>query len=94
MSGYDNNMKGAIWINEDKKRPDANPNLPHYKGSITIDGKEFLLSGWKREDGAHQNAPVVKFSVQAKDDVHKQGVDNASQAAQGHDDFDDSQIPF
>ena len=96
MSNYDETNKGAIWGNKDKQEANANPNWPDYKGSINIEGKEYWLSGWKRKEGAHPNAPAMSLSVQAKDDVHKQGVEDASQAAQGNNipDFESDSIPF
>jgi len=90
MSNYDNTNKGAIWGNKDKK----GETHPDFKGSINIEGKEYWLSGWKRKPNDNPNAPSVKFSVQAKDAVHNQGVQNAQQAAApAQDDFNDD-IPF
>ena len=37
------NNSGALFSN---KKQDAKPNAPDYTGSITIDGKKFILSGW------------------------------------------------
>lgn len=40
-----NPNKGYLFPNE-AKRTDAQPD---YRGKITMDGKEFLLSGWKKD---------------------------------------------
>lgn len=91
MSEYNNDNRLAIWKN-DKKESDTHPD---FKGQGMVNGVEVWVSAWKRKDGANPNAPALSISVQAKDDVHKQGVDNASQAAQGNSEpeFDDD-IPF
>lgn len=90
---FDNTNRGAIWGN--KEKDDQHPNWCDYKGSINIEGVEYWLSGWKRKKGDPDNRPAMSFTVKAKDEAHKQGVDNASQAAQGNSEpeFDDD-IPF
>lgn len=75
---YDNTNKGAIWGNKDKQ----SDKHPDFKGSINIDGVEYWLSGWKRDPQGNPNAPAVKFSVQRKEDVHAQGMQQASQSFQ------------
>jgi len=89
---FDNTNRGQFWGNE-KKETETHPD---FKGSINVEGVEYWLSAWKRKPGANPKSPAVSISIQKKDDVHKQGVDNASQAAQGSNtpDFDDSSIPF
>ena len=39
---YDNNMKGGLWTNDDKKTD----NHPSLKGKVTINNKLFYLSAW------------------------------------------------
>jgi len=92
MSNYDNTNKGAMWGNREKKTD----NHPDYKGSINVDGVEYWLSGWKRKPTDNPNAPAVRFSVKAKEEVHKQGMQQAQQAMQPQQQADefDSDIPF
>lgn len=78
MTQYDNTNKGAIWGNKDKQ----SDKHPDFKGSINIEGVEYWLSGWKRDPQGNPNAPAVKFSVQRKEDVHAQGMQQASQSFQ------------
>jgi len=78
MSNYDNTNRGQIWGN-DKKEKDSQPD---FKGSINIEGVEYWLSAWKRKPDAHPKAPSLSFSVQRKDDVHNQGLNQAQQAMQ------------
>ena len=63
MTEYDNNNRGALW-NNDRKQSDTHPDL---SGSITIDGKEFWVSGWKKKPGQGDRAPIVSLSVRPKD---------------------------
>jgi len=63
MTEHDNNNRGALW-NNDRKQSDTHPDL---SGSITIDGKEFWVSGWKKKPGQSDRAPIVSLSVRPKD---------------------------
>jgi hypothetical protein len=62
MSDYDNNNRGAVWKNE-KKATDKHPD---FTGSLNVEGKEFWVSAW-RSDGSNPKAPVLSFSVNAKE---------------------------
>jgi len=90
MSQYDNTNRGQIWPNDRKEKETQ----PDYKGSINVDGKDYWLSAWKRKPDANPKAPVLSFSVQAKDEAHEQGMAQAKAA--GDVDFDDldSDLPF
>jgi len=63
MTQYDNTGKGALWKN-DKKMTDKHPD---FKGSINIEGREYWLSGWKRDPNGNPNAPALKLSAQLKE---------------------------
>lgn len=90
MSDYDNTNKGQVWGNDKKETA----NHPDFKGSIDIEGKEYWLSGWKRDPNGNPKAPAMRLSAQAKDQAHNQGMEQAQQAAQpASTDYDDS-IPF
>lgn len=92
---YDESNRGAIWKN-DKKEKDSHPD---WKGSINVEGVDYWLSGWSRKQGDHPKSPSVRFSVQRKDEVQKQGMATARSAAEpvkdfaGFDDMD-SDLPF
>lgn len=75
---YDNTNRSQIWGN-DKKESDRHPD---FKGDINIEGKEYWLSAWKRKPGANPKAPALSFSVQPKEQVHTQGMQQAQQAMQ------------
>jgi len=75
---YDNTNRGQMWRSKDKQKE----NDRDFQGSINIDGVEYWLSGWARKQGDNPNAPSVRFSVQRKDQVHNQGVENTNQAMQ------------
>ncbi len=65
MSDRDNT--GAIWKNE-KREKDTHP---HFTGNATIDGVDYWVSAWKRDDDARENAPLLKFSFKVKEDRPK-----------------------
>ena len=84
MTDYDNNNRGAIWKNEDRK----SDKHPQYKGSITVDGVDYWLSAWIGNKD-NPKAPALSLSVQAKDEQAKP----VKAAATPADDFDDD-MPF
>jgi len=59
---YDNNNRGALWKNENKKT-DKHPNL---RGSAEINGVEYWVSGWTSSEGGKK--PLVSLSFQLKED--------------------------
>ena len=64
MSEYDNTNRGSIWKN-DRKEKDTQPD---FTGSINVEGKEYWLNAWSKKQGASEKAPVLSFSVKAKED--------------------------
>lgn len=90
MSNYDNTNRGAIWKNDDKQK-DTHPD---FKGNLNVNGVEFWVSAWKRKPDANPKSPALSFSIQPKDESHREGVEQARQAApEPVKDFDDD-IPF
>jgi len=87
MSEYDNTNKGAIWKNE-KRETDKHP---HFKGNANIDGVEYWVSAWKRDENAKPKSPALKFSFERKDETHAKGMESAKAAA---DPLDSEEIPF
>ena len=102
MTEYDQSNRGAIWKNE-KKTTDKHPD---FTGSLNVDGREFRVSAWKREEGANPKAPALRFKVEPKDeqtisqramperpDPISSGVGPAKRSFPGDNDMDDP-IPF
>ena len=63
MSNYDNNNRGSIWKNEDRK----SDTHPQFKGSAEVNGVEYWVSGWLRKPDANPKAPAMSFSFTAKE---------------------------
>lgn len=62
---YDNNNRGSIWKND---RREKNTH-PHFTGTATVEGREYWVSAWKREDGANPKSPALRFSFKPKDET-------------------------
>lgn len=61
---YDN--QGSLFVN-DRKRSDRHPD---YKGSITIDGKKYWMSGWLRRGAKRDgtgDTDYISISVEPAD---------------------------
>lgn len=84
---YDNNNRGAIWQNKEKKTPTQ----PDFKGQAIIEGVEYWVNAWKRKEGDNPKAPALSFSVTAKQSVVEKGVEGVHQAME---DTLDDDIPF
>ena len=84
MPEYDNTLRGALFINKDKR----SPNHPDYKGNIeTDDGSQFWVSAWIKEIRSGQNAgdKFLFLALTPKDNnaattrsVHKQADSGAA----------------
>jgi hypothetical protein len=86
MSNFDNNNRGSIWKNEDRK----SETHPQFKGSAEVNGVEYWVSGWLRKADANPKAPAMSFSFQAKE---QQSAPKPAQAPAN--DFDSGEdIPF
>lgn len=59
---YRNLNRGRIWPNDRKQ----NTSQPDFEGTINVKGEEFLVSAWKRSDGAGSDAGSLSFSVRPK----------------------------
>lgn len=88
--------RGGLWKNEDK----LSDKHPDFKGNITVDGKQYYLSGWKRAPDANPKAPALSVAVTLKEVQQQQKATADQYAAQkgfqepkDQDGFDDD-IPF
>lgn len=75
---YDNNNEIAIWANDRKNKPTD----PDFKGNATVDGKEFWVSAWKRDEGANERAPIMKAKLTAKEAPKDQATYTDSKPAE------------
>jgi uncharacterized protein (DUF736 family) len=71
---YDNNMRGVLFKNDEKK----NPKHPDYRGSCEIDGTEFWLSGWVKESKKGNKFLSLSFKPkeEAQHDQRRQDDDD------------------
>ena len=64
-----NDNQGAIWPNKKKQKQTH----PDFTGQATINGVEFWVSAWKRDQGPNiNNAPSLKFSFKLKEQPQQQ----------------------
>ena len=89
MSDFDNTNSGALFKND----KEGNESRPDYKGSINVDGVDFWISSWLKT--SKKGVKYMSLSVQPKEEVHAQGMQQAQQAipADAQDQFNDD-IPF
>lgn len=66
MAEYDNNNRGILFNNKDKKTQD---NHPDYSGSINFNGVDCWLSGWIKE--SKEGKKYFSLSVKPKDQQAK-----------------------
>lgn len=86
MSQYDNNMRGIVSKNDRKER-DSHPDI---KGQCEIDGRQFWISGWRKErkDGT---GSFYSLSFEPKDNqapaqsAHSEAKSNGYQPQDGFD---------
>jgi hypothetical protein len=84
---YDNSNRGVLFKN-DRKEKETHPD---YKGSYTDgNGAEFWLSAWLKKD--KNGNTFMSLSTTAKEQVHKQGMQQARQSLQVQELDDD--LPF
>ena len=76
------NNSGVLFTN-DKKETDKHP---HYKGNITVDGKDYWLSAWVKEG---KSGKFMGLAVSPKEE-YKAKPSERSKATN----FDDSDLPF
>lgn len=60
---YDNNMQGALFANNEKRRGKQDPDM---RGSCEIDGVEYWVNAWWNT-AKSSGDEFLKFKLQAKD---------------------------
>ena len=59
---YDNTNRGAVWLNSFRS-VDTDP---EYKGTVNVNGEEYVLRLWPKPDGSKPNAPDFTLTVRLK----------------------------
>jgi len=86
---YDDTNRGQLWRNQHKEKPTQRD----FQGSINIDGKEYWLSGWQRDEGANPKAPIMKLKAELKEESQEKSPPATPDSATPPADWDDD-IPF
>ena len=89
MTQYDNNMRGVLFKNDRKETS----NHPDYKGTCEINGAQYWMSAWLKQDKNGRTFMSHSFSVK-EDKPQSQHNEAKSNGYQPQDDFEDSEIPF
>lgn len=85
----ENAGRGSIRANENKQTD----NQPDYKGSITINGAKYWLSGWKKKD-EETGKPWLSLSATAAEAKPAPARDYVQPKGQGASQEMDDEIPF
>ena len=80
---------GSLFKNDDKSKPEANPNWADYKGSIMVGGVQYWLSAWLKT--GKSGVKFMSLSVQPKAERAQAAPAPAATAAEP---FPDDDIPF
>jgi hypothetical protein len=82
---FDDTNRGILFKN-DRKESDKHPD---YKGSVNVDGRDYWLSGWRKDT---QKGPALSLSVQPKQEARRVSYDKAQSPV--HAEYDDSDDAF
>lgn len=64
---YDNKNRGALWDNLKK----MSASHPDFKGELNVDGVDYWVSCWRKQDGEKMAAPTLKLSINKKENKRK-----------------------
>jgi hypothetical protein len=56
---YDNNMRGALWVNNNEKK-----GAPKWTGNCEINGQTYRIAMWPQKEGARENAPEYSLTFE------------------------------
>jgi hypothetical protein len=76
------NNSGVLFTN-DKKETDKHP---HYKGNITVDGKDYWLSAWVKEG---KSGKFMGLAVSPKEEYKPKPSERSKATG-----FDSDEMPF
>lgn len=86
---YDNDMKGTLGKNK-RKEKDSHPD---HTGSCEIDGVQYWISAWIKENGS-TGEKFFSLAFKPKEDRMEQSArDKVNRSKPGFDNIDD-EIPF
>ncbi len=86
---FDKTNSGAIFRND----KEGNPRRPDYTGQINVEGKDYWLSAWIKEDKS--GGKFMSLNVKPKDTNSSGASRKAAAPPPNQNDFDDdSDIPF
>ena len=69
---YDNELRGVLFVNENKDPKDLNCNKPHLTGHIEIKGVRYSLAAWTKgyeKDGEQKK--LVSIQATHPDEIKK-----------------------
>ena len=75
----------GVLFKSDKR---DNERAPHYKGNITVEGKDYWLSAWIQEG---KSGKFMGLALSPKDE---QPPAKSTPRPSKHDDLEDSDLPF
>lgn len=81
-------MSGSLFAAKDKKT-DKHPDR---EGSAKIDGKDYWVSGWVKQD--RNGKPWLSLSFKPKEEQRRATPASAPQGRRGSMKPDDSEVPF
>jgi len=87
VSGYDNTNRGTIGRNKRKEQPSH----PDFAGSINVDGRDYWLNGWEKEN---DRGKFLSLSVKPKDGARTSPGERVSRAEPSRVAGLDDDIPF
>jgi len=58
---YDNTNSGVLFTNDQG----GNPKRPSLRGSLNVEGKEYNISGWKKES-KKDGKPFLSLKIESK----------------------------
>jgi len=81
---YDNNMKGALWINK-KREKDTHPQM---KGQCEINGVQYWVSAWTKKTQTGDTMQSLAFTPKEEPKQELGNIDKNFREDQIKDDLD------
>jgi len=90
MPDYDDNNKGALFVN-DRKKKETHPDM---KGSVTINGVEYWLSAWSHKKASVTGGKYLSLAFTEKEQQASGDFAERAQTSTPAAGADDSGLPF